>query len=690
LWLESLEAPVIAAPAMRAGQSFRNYVPNNDLDAVGGNPVRVSEIRAPKPIRPILFEPKIPLLYVWRFANTPDGQMNAQRMCAVAGGLYQLGRGVDMAWARGEILAADRAEACLAALGGPLYRPGNGAGGNTLAVPLEGSLKSLLERYTKVRGRFQTLYESRPSKKEPGHRVVAGKVFVQPPKPRFRQVTYDSPSALLLFDLQGARASWRLDRIVELTERVRDGAAQRLKEKLPNEADKVRTVIVGQREASEADKAARLRITPLPSIGHPRADRAIRRVLIEIPPNSPLRADDIEWAFSGLLLVSEHGEILCELVTAAERGMLAHYGIEDAEPASWWRTVTPAALPQPAGRRRIDPRRRGVEAKGGVERTEEEGKAVSAVIQALRHVGVRPRPLAVRVQREPFESNGMRAEAFAPGSRFAKERLWHVEIALARTICGPIVLGDGRYLGLGVMAPVKRAGRDAFLFSLPPLRVSVTHRIDFARAVRRALMALSRDARGDVPRLFSGHEVDGSAARSGRHEHVFLAAADIDDDGYIDVLMIAAPWACDRSLPARGRDRQLFDDVVSSLERVRTGRLGVIELNGLRSPLAANRLLGPARHWESHTPYRPTRHAGRRQDLDGATVIDTIAECMRRGLPMPRVELLEVTADPYRGAVAARTRLEFSMAVEGPILLGRDSHGGGGLFLSSARLPPQE
>ena len=56
LWFETLDPPEIAAPPMRAGQGFRNYVPNNDLDAVGGDPQRISEIRArqvhpPDPVR---------------------------------------------------------------------------------------------------------------------------------------------------------------------------------------------------------------------------------------------------------------------------------------------------------------------------------------------------------------------------------------------------------------------------------------------------------------------------------------------------------------------------------------------------------------------------------------------------------------------------------------------------------------
>src|SRR5579871_519402 len=39
-WLERLAAPFITAPSAVAGRSFRNFVPNNDLDAVGGDPVR--------------------------------------------------------------------------------------------------------------------------------------------------------------------------------------------------------------------------------------------------------------------------------------------------------------------------------------------------------------------------------------------------------------------------------------------------------------------------------------------------------------------------------------------------------------------------------------------------------------------------------------------------------------------------
>jgi CRISPR-associated protein Csb2 len=139
-WLETLAPPTIAAPPARAGQGFRSFVPNNDLDAVGGDPRRVGEIRAAKPIRPTLLDAGRPLLYLWSFEGSPDVQVQAQRMSKVAERLYQLGRGVDMAWAWGEVLGAEEAEARLASHGGAVYRPSRAGGGTILPVPLPDAL----------------------------------------------------------------------------------------------------------------------------------------------------------------------------------------------------------------------------------------------------------------------------------------------------------------------------------------------------------------------------------------------------------------------------------------------------------------------------------------------------------------------------------------------------------------------
>src|SRR3990172_6886436 len=44
-WLEKQPAPLIGAPLARRGQHVMFYMPNNGLDAVGGDPHRAAEIR---------------------------------------------------------------------------------------------------------------------------------------------------------------------------------------------------------------------------------------------------------------------------------------------------------------------------------------------------------------------------------------------------------------------------------------------------------------------------------------------------------------------------------------------------------------------------------------------------------------------------------------------------------------------
>jgi CRISPR-associated protein Csb2 len=668
-WLERMAPPVVAAPPERAGQGFRTFVPNNDLDAVGGDPRRVGEIRAPKLIRPILFDAAMPLLYAWTFADTPEVDEHVQRIRAIAGRLYQLGRGVDMAWGSAEVRPEGDLQACLDGHGGAVYRPGEAGDGTMLAVPVEGSLDSLVRRHKATRTRFQ------------------GRLFAQPPKPRFRQVAYNSPPRHLLLDLvdsTGERSSHRLDRIVALTELVRDNAAARLKDALKDKTDLIDRILIG-RGATEADKAQRVRIVPLPSIGHTYADRAIRRVLVEIPASCPreLRADEIEWAFSGLpLRISEDGEILCELAPAADRGMLTHYGLNDAPAAQLWRTVTPAALPQRAARRRLDPARRRADAKGGAERVSEEDAATAAVVQALRHAGVAARPQEVRVQREPLEAKGARAETFAPdaqsGARFPKERLWHVEIALDAPQRGPLLIGDGRYLGLGLMRPVPRADGVLALAIVDGLAPDADP-VALTRALRRAVLARAQAVLGEskqLPPYLTGHEADGAPLRrDGAHRHIAFAY-----EAGQRRLLILAPHVLERRPPWRGEPGgwRLLEEAMRDCRELRAGGAGMLRLAGTGIDPNASTVLAPARDWESATLYRAVRHR-RLANAAAALAADIAEECRR--LRLPRVD---VTVQDTRGiagqGLAGRARLRFATAVPGPILIGRDRHLGGGLF----------
>lgn len=169
MWLEKLAAPSIAAPAAHLGQHVGLFVPNNDLDAMGGDIRRLPEIRsATKHIRPKLFDAAVPLHYIWRFDGGTENEAIAGRVREIAEGLYQLGRGVDMAWAVGEVLDEGAAEARLTEYPGIVYRPSPFSNeGTVLDCPEPGSLSSLETRFKASATRFRRVATARPGSSLP-------------------------------------------------------------------------------------------------------------------------------------------------------------------------------------------------------------------------------------------------------------------------------------------------------------------------------------------------------------------------------------------------------------------------------------------------------------------------------------------------------------------------------------------
>jgi len=677
-WLEQQDPPLVAAPlAWRAPRGVLFYMPNNDSDAIAGDPLRMAKIRtATKTFRPYFFDATIPFLYAWRFGGQVADEEHARAICSLAERLYQLGRGVDMAWAWGEVLDDGELDHLVERYLGRLFRPSAGRSEMTLHSPCRGSLESLDERHEAFRKRFRFMKDGKAL------RVV----FQRPPRPRFRLVSYDSPPSRQLYELreptaESAFAPWPLTRVVALVVRLRDAALECLKAALPESQADIERVLVGRKPDGTNDGPSedRVRIIPLPSIGHVHADHDIRRVLVEVPASCPVRAADVHWAFSGLDVAdAETGELHAVSVRTEDDAFLRHYGLGGDGCHRVWRTVTPAALPEDARRRRIDPARKRGEAKAGQERAEEQARAAAAVCQALRHAGVRSGVESIRVQREPFEANGARVEAFAEGSRFANERLWHVEVRFEAPVAAPRALGDGRFLGLGIWAPLAtETGIHAFVIESGLTSLPDPQRI--ARALRRAVMARVQVELDDkpLPTFFSGHESGGHPARAERSSHLAFLC-----DLPRDRLIVIAPHVLDRRAPSRDERNHLpvLDRALQGLSDLRVGSDGVLRLRATSVDRHTDPLLAASRTWESVTPYRVTRHA-HHVTAEEALEMDLLVECRRRGLPVPRVQVMTCQGVAKVG-VEGRVQLHFNVSVQGPLVLGRSRYEGGGVFMS--------
>jgi CRISPR-associated protein Csb2 len=659
-WLqENPHAPVIALPRMAFGQPLSFFGRDNDLDALGNDPARVAEIRSEKRVQPRLLEGKGEFVYAWPLPEGQPHSKHAEAVRILTKRLYQYGRGVDMAWARAEIMDDGQFEAILARHVGLILRP-SPTGRRTLACPRPGSIESLEARYDATRRRLQASEDR--------------ELFRQPPKPRFAQVAYDSPPSRRVYDLRETGREARLfvqrvSRAFDLIVWIRDEAARKLRSALPASHDAIERAAIGRKAdgADDAPTAQRIRIIPLPSIGHLHADRGIRRVVVEVPSTCLLRADDVHWAISG---IERGGEFVVS--PSADERMLSHF----TDAARTWRTVTPVALPESAARRRIEPSRMAHEAKGGSERAAEEAKAAAAVIQALRHADVRTTPQAIRVQREPFDLLGERAEAFAGGTRFAKERLWHVEVAFEAPVSGPLVIGDGRFLGLGVMAPLA-ATTGVHILAIESGLIGAPDPEHIAQALRRAVMARVQAVLRDrpLPAYFSGHDPGGGPARAEMSSHLAFQY-----DLPRSRLLIVAPHAIDRRDPTREERDQLavLDDALQGMRELRAGPAGCLVLRRTWIDVDLDPLTGLSRTWESVTSYVVTRHAHLR-DASVALATDIAAECRRRGLPQPNVKVQAVQSRAGVG-LAGRVKLIFPVAAIGPIVLGKTRYMGGGLF----------
>ena len=176
--------------------------------------------------------------YAWTF---DEGSEHADLISGLAQRLYCFGRGLDGAWARAEVLAAAADGESLLQNHGRLSRPG-GQSQNGLRCLASGSLDSLTRRH-EAATRFKWDTSTRKF------------LFRQPPKPVYRTVSYDSLGTRLYFEI---RQSADLNhfypvaqtKAVSLTEEVRETAAHRLVEAIPQYQPLIERFLTGRSAAA--------------------------------------------------------------------------------------------------------------------------------------------------------------------------------------------------------------------------------------------------------------------------------------------------------------------------------------------------------------------------------------------------------------------------------------------------------
>lgn len=664
-WLEGLGAPErVLAVSARSLRPYRLAVPNNQADH------HLPALRTGQRLEPLLAKEKelkdvrptwvgaAPLVYLWRIPN--EARSEAERVVPVVRRLVVLGTGLDHAVADARISVE---EPCFTTLRDQVI--------GLAACP--GTLDSLVERHAAFRHRLEGggLRESMPP------------VRYAPSRPPAH-----GPTVLLLHLRARSESGTEGFCPVEpqhaalLSQAVRDALAERLTTALtargcPNslQPSDVARLVIG-RGAGPEDAFVRLRFAPSPSTF---PDGLIRRLLVVVPATFPLAPDVIRRALDGLsvrvrltpAIVVECTLASADLSEATEQAMLARF----KGPARIWRSVSPVLLS-----------RTGAPFETSLRTALEQAGYADCTSYELRRTPYFPRqPRADAAWSLPRAPGGARW--------LADRRSSHAEIAFAAPVAGPLLVGDGRFLGLGLFQAVREEPpgfAEVALYRVPPraaLRVASTIRV--ADATRRALMS----GGGNLAE-FSGHDAEGPLRDDPAHGHAFYMPFDRDGDGVIDQVAVYARLGFSDS----GRER------IEGLRWIRVqGIRHEIELACFGSPeevTATCPLFGRSRLWRSATPYYRPRHR-KRGDRE-LTELDVTARQLagewglrRPGDVVPAVAWLEkpthgsaqrfddVRKESDKWAADRRgawLELNFPTEIVGPIALGRSAHFGLGVF----------
>jgi len=420
-WLERLNPPEIVGADAQQATSYTLFVPNNDADV---KPDRQDRLTS-KVVRPTRFACNVEngegatVHYLWRIpeADWSSASTHAELLCREARHLVALGWGIDQAVAEGRVL--DDAEAAI--LTGKRWQAWRvfRSGSPSWRVPVDGSLNDLEETYSSFVRRIDCETYRPPRKVS-----------------RFDAVHYLSrtawpPRAYAIFELPEGKSFRPGDTAVAAA--VLRSLTCRCAMSDTHEFPGGSEIYVAGHVERQDGSPARFSYLPLPTIGHEHADGMVRRLLIAEPTGGD--GTHTQWAWQRLRNATlrdkdgcERGVLLDPWRPSTQRILERYVG-----EARMWRTVTPVILP-------------------GFDDAKQR-KAERLFLTAAAQAGLPNSAIDEFVLRKaPFWPGAMHPRNYAVPDYLRNYSRWHVWLQFRDPILGPLAIGAGRHVGLGLFA----------------------------------------------------------------------------------------------------------------------------------------------------------------------------------------------------------------------------------------------
>jgi CRISPR-associated protein Csb2 len=468
-WLENLPAPAIFAPAIAAGAAYRLYVPDNAGDLVAkswsrGNEASMAGYRTEKMVAPSRLCTGEGLHYAWQLTDDSVA-LHIDILLVTARSITHLGWGVDMVVADAALLS----DAELARLPGQCWTPSQDENGTRLRIPCVGTLEDLERRHRQFLTRVQ------------GDRFFPVSPLAVYQLGSYRLASEPVPAPFAFFTLRraddsGFRSFDPTRRGLVLSAMLRHAASNSdIARGMGWSDEQVRRLVLGHGEERGHSHApvndSRLVFLPLPSV-EPRGSKgfptigSIRRVLVTV--RGHVEQEEFQrfaQRLAGRELVSEHAD---EPRTILARSPDIDYVTRQyIQTATTWATVTPVILPGYDDPRKLRGRlQETAKVTLNVEEKQELLAKLDRRIDLLIRKSIRQAGFS-----DELASNAdldWRATGFWPGTNLASRyavpqqhrryRRLHVRISWRDSagkpvqVRGPICLGGGKFVGLGLFA----------------------------------------------------------------------------------------------------------------------------------------------------------------------------------------------------------------------------------------------
>ena len=424
LWLERQGPPDIIAPEARGASAYTLFVPNNDGDKVFDRQDRLtSKVACPHrlTIQDDLADGKQALHFLWPIPEKEwtTASHYAQLLSRESQNLMALGWGIDQVVGNGRIITSDEASQLLGERWQPW--PDSLSPLDRLRVPVEGSLEDLDAVYASFCAQLDDgVYN--PRRKFRRYKLVNYvKVAKFPHRP------------YACFELPEGTA-FRQEDTIKVAAMLRSLACRKqnrddFREQFGDDPE----VYLAGHIKGKRPTPPRFSFFPLPTIGHDHGDGMIRRLIIAEPfGGDGSRANWAQIRLEGQVLIdnddNERGQLL-ELWRNSSHRMVRRY-VGDGR---IWSTVTPVILPG------YDDGKRA--------------KAFKLVVQSIKHAGFEVDAIAdLMIRKAPFWTGAQHPKNYRRPHYLKHFSAWHIQLEFHEPVSGPLAIGAGRHVGLGLMA----------------------------------------------------------------------------------------------------------------------------------------------------------------------------------------------------------------------------------------------